>query len=772
MDPWIAAQIQTVDKYIFIHQYEEASKILEGLLEPPQPQAMLLHFRRMELAARMDQQEILRGHYRETRSRMSASTALLDFCLVWLDQRTGRLDSAEAIEHFQLLQAQYGPFSAAQYGISVNLEQEGHSQRAVESYLRSIELDPDWTPAYFGLSQVYYRLQETEKGDYYFYLFEKLAPYNLYGNFETHQTMARECMEAQNYAGAKVAFSTLRDWWHEHKGACPPEVEVYEKFFLATMAEQEGDLAAYQQLRDQAMAYVEVFLHHPLSEDTRFFLYCTLEEFEATALMETFCLHALSEAEPESLLVKKIANHMFSNGKYVPSLFLAALQSNPDQPDLGFCALVAQLKEMEAPVEFYLQEKEKLKRLIENKGDPIEKLECLQLLMGIFEGDPEVHGILGDSYLEMENDTKAMVHYRRMMELQGSTAVYQIKYAQFLLKQNNVEEAGEWIEALDTKSVLLESSKKNQILGLTFTYYYKKEDYEKALFFIGHLVRKEPWNLAFLVEEIRCQIHLYGKEKPGTLTPTLERLLTHFQGEPESLSEDRMLQKLVESLWEGCAYELAYKCHKLCCLFFQQEEPFFHLVRYGNHLPVAALVQDFLKLLNTNLDGPEIYFSLGLLYKSAWQLETATSWLENGLSFSEIETSLEQRLQEELADCYVWRESGVAKGVELAKVYIGENTASDFTYMVAAHGALKLGKSLEASLYLKRVANQKNFESLYLQGLVLFRNGQETKAREMWKPLIASASENMRTHHMKEQLLQYYFHERPYSDFASIKKTN
>ncbi len=754
-------KLHIINKMIFVQQYSQALEQLNALLEEPTAKdQLLLHLRRIELSLRMQNQEELRDQY--LKSRHQKKDAVVEICLALLDQQTGRLSPKEAVQSFQILLEEYGQHAALYYGIACSFESQGNVDRAISNYKMSLELDTQWYPAYFGLSQLFYQRKEEENGDYYFYLFEKFAPYNLYGNFDTHRVIAQECLKAHQFPQARKALSCLRDWWKEQKGFCPPEVELYEQFFFSEIAKQSGDQDLQRQHQTNAITYIEDLLAQPISQDTGYFVFCTVEAFGGKKLADQVCKQLLAQASPDSEIVQKIATHFFTAGKSRVDLFEGALQANPDHPDLGFCTLVARLKKKKIPIEPYLEKKKLLKKMLSTEEDPLLILECLRELLAQFDGDAQVHSHFGEVYLELGNQEKSFFHYQKMMELEPGTPTYLLQYTHLLLKMEQLEPAAQMLDVLMEKfvSTSIEEKLRNRFCGMQFTYHYKSKKYEEAYFWVSQLTKKEPWNVIFLLDEIRCLLQLrstLSQEGDFSFADTMSLLAS----EGNQQAAHRSLGLCINELNSTHEYELAYKCQKLSCLFFQEEESILSLVSFAPQIGVQKIVQDFLRLLNTNFDGSTLYLAIGLLYKASWQLEAAATWFESGISYMEEEDDLDQRMREELADCYLWQGVCPGKALEMVKVYAGDQ-ATDSTYMIAAHGSLQVGKPQEASLYLSRIKANSDFEFIYLQGLLQFRNGKKQEARKIWKPLISAPCEKVRFYHMKEQLLKYYFNEAEY----------
>ena len=75
---------------------------------------------------------------------------------------------------------------------------------------------------------------------------------------------------------------------------------------------------------------------------------------------------------------------------------------------------------------------------------------------------------------------------------------------------------------------------------------------------------------------------------------------------------------------------------------------------------------------------------------------------------------------------------------------------------------LKSGQMKEAKVYLEQTNNSSDKETTYLKGLYHYRNGSAEKANEIWKPLIIIPTENLRAHHLKQEMMKYYYEGTPY----------
>ena len=74
-----------------------------------------------------------------------------------------------------------------------------------------------------------------------------------------------------------------------------------------------------------------------------------------------------------------------------------------------------------------------------------------------------------------------------------------------------------------------------------------------------------------------------------------------------------------------------------------------------------------------------------------------------------------------------------------------------------AHVCLRLGQVRQAELYIEDLGLDSDLEIVYLKGLLSYRNGMLQKAKDTWKPLLTARSEGLRVHHIKQEIMKYYF---------------
>lgn len=756
-------KLNEANKCIFVKDYEQAEAILEELVRSPQfTDDLLIHLRRIELASKVDKLEELVDIY-ANQSQENPKNLTYKLAYLFSEQHTDNISNKDALERYQEILRSEGPHAGIYYGIGYCHEIESNLDRSRKAYEQCLNLDSNWHPAYFGLSQVYYQMGDEKKGDQYFTQFEELAPYNVYGNFETHRKLLNEFTDRHDFDAAEIAIKTLSEWWIESKGFAPLEIQLFEKFASAKIAELDRDEVSATQRRHQGRLVAHKILEsEKSSESILYFSAKVLEEFsELTLSLEMYRLILKSEVtNPE--MVQKIGAQFVSLGEFnlAKDLFEEAYKIHPDQPEIRFCLLVVRLKMAKVNVEEYLISKERLKKLIEDGSDRTETMSLLVAMTSKYNQDAEVQGHMADVFLELGHKDKARRHFEKMYELDSYSRYSTLKYASFLMQHEDVDHARSLLEKIDDPKKLL-PDELAELNWLYANYEFRKSNFANAMDRIHKLVEGEPWSLTYLLLEVRCLSEL-TKQKIDidVYDSTLDRLTV---GNEEDLNWTEFDLK-TEILRKARCIELVYVRTKLRYLYTEgDEESVTQLVQASATFDAQKGIYELLKLLNTNFDSPNIYWALGVLFREIWQLETASMWFNQMLLLPKIDNLQRARAYLEQADCYIWRGINLEKAIEYTKLSQDLGLRSDKrTVRIMAHGFLKLGKAQQAEAYLQDSATNDDPEVIYLRGLVKYRNGAAQEANSIWKPLLTYPVENLRLHNIKQEIMKYYFDRTPY----------
>lgn len=756
-------KLDEANKCIFVKDYEAAEKILETLVNSKVHEGdLLLHLRRIELATKLEKLESLRDVY-EAQTLKDPGNLHAQLALLFTEQHGEFIEQKDALERYQTLLRINGPHAGIYYGIGFCMEIEHNYERSKGAYEQCLTLDPNWYPAYFGLSQVYYQLHDEKKGDHYFFLFEELAPYNVYGNFETHRKLSNEFVDRQNFTAAEVAIQTLGEWWHENKGFTPEEIQLFEKFATARIADAEGDRITADIRRNQGKVIArQIIEKEKQTEGVLYFAAKVLEEFtEFPLALETY-KRILREESTNPEMVQKIGGQFLALGEVALAheLFLEAYKTNPDQPEIRFCLVVVKLRMAKVNVEEYLIGKERLKKLMDGSGDKVEILSLLHSLAAKFGEDPDVHCHMAETYVRLANKEKAAKHFEKMYALDSYSRISTLKYASFLMQYGDAEQAKALLQKADEPKKL-SSEEICELNWLYANYEFRKMRFRESIERLNRILDRDPWNLSYILLLVRCLSELARvKVDFETVDITLARLTA---GEEEEL-DWKEYDTRTKALKDARCVELVYAREKLRFLYADgEDQTLTQLVQAASVYNAQRGIFDLLKLLNTNFDSPDIYLALGTLFRDLWQLETASMWFDQMLSLPTISEQQRARACLEQADCYIWRGVQLEKAVEYAKLALDLGDHKDKRPIrVMAHGLLRLGKARQAEVYLEDNDSSDDPETIYLKGLVKYRNGAQQEANAIWKPLLTVRTENLRFHNIKQEVMRYYYNREPY----------
>ncbi len=758
------AKLESANKLIFVRAYDSAKHQIEQIAFSPEgEEELLVHLRYIELCSKLKAIPQATKKYQAMREE-KGKEHVADICLAFCAQHDETLTPAEAAARFQQIIKDYGPNAACYYGIGYSLEVQGNYERANYNYEQSLKLDPDWYPSYFGLSQIYYMREDSKKGDHYFYMFEKSAPFNVYGNFETHRKLVKEFIGAEKFDYAEIAIKTLGEWWIENKGQCPSEIQVYEKLVCAEIARARNQVTQAEDLRDQAVELAYQSLERESNEEgVLFFIAKVLEEHSEFEVAFHFYKRILRIAGDNPQIVQKIGAQFLSMGEFrlAKELFEEGYDSHPENPEIRFCLLVSKLRLAGVNVDEYLIGKERLKQLLTNDVDRVEVLALCHSLLAKFQEDPEVHHQMGNLYLHLGNVERAEKHFKTMYRLDGRSTITALKYVSFLMHHGDATQGLEIINQSLLKDPL-NREQEIEIHWLKSNYYFRRAEYQNSYDHLAKVLASDPWNVSYIVKEI---INLSKLRKDADDdNPEVDAVLLKLENMDEADLDWDDFDEQTQKLEDKHQYNIAYARRKLRYLYSSgSSEILRKLIRTACTYDPSRGTFDFMRLLNTNFDSPAVYWALGVLYKELWQLVIAAMWFEQTLMHPKIKPEDRARAYLELADCYNWLNRDLNKATEFAKLSVEMlEQPTPHAQNILAHSYLRAGNMRQAEECLATMSETKDFETEFLKGLLQYRNGARKKANEIWKPLLTVKAETVRIHCMKQEILRFYFDGQPY----------
>jgi len=776
MDQISRDQLEFANKLIFVKRYDEADRVLKQLISSPEGcEESLVHLRRIELMSLLGRLPELSAEYLNKSDR-GDDDGLSKTCYVLTRMFEDPNNHSEHLSRLQSIAQEFGPSPILWFSLGFAGEQQGSFDRAKYHYEQSLAMDPQWYPSLFGLSQIHYSKGEESRGDQYFQQFELMAPFNVYGNFETHRRLSQEFSEMGRLDDAERAIEALVTWWIENKGFAPVEIQIYEGLATASLRLARGDKTEAGLRRDAALALVQdMILRESTDENALYFAARVLTEHgEHDAAFQMY-KRVLKVAGNNPAVVQKIGSYFLGSGQYdaAQQLFESAYDQHPNNPEIRFCLLVARLKVAGVGVEEYLIGRERIRQLADS-GDRVEFLSLLNALNARFSGDWDVHFHLAELFMRMGHVKKAGQHYAKMHQLDPKGQNSRLRYANFLMNHDEPDQAMDILSSIQAPKGAL-SDVDAEIQWLKATYYDRKEEWSASMEMLVPILSRDPWNINYLIHEVIC---LTGMQfGANAVTAARDHWARKLMNNEETRVNWVEYAKDTENLSGEHAYQLAYARAKLQFLYMRGSEHSLRaVVREACRFDAGKGAKELLRLVNTNFDHPSVYWGLGLLYKELWQLEVASMWFELTLGVTNLDDRLKSLVYADLADSYVWRNVNLPKAIEYLKLAIDLSAQAGHhdrrAMMIMGHALLRQGQVRQAQIYLDQVKDLSgHFEVQYLIGLVQYRNGQPTKANEIWKPLLKFKTEHMRDYRIKQEILRYYFEKAPYSP-RDLSKAN
>ena len=741
--------LNEANKLIFIKRYAEAKQVLSELLAR-EPNNVLVHLRYIELAIKMQEIKLVANDYQRQDDSM-----LKELCLALLAQLTEQHSPTTSIACYQGIVEKYCNSACACYGIGYDLERLGEYERAISYYEKSLALDPDWYPSYLGLSQIYYQKKSYQKGDHYFYLFEQIAPYNIYGNFDTHRQLSREFFQQGRYCEAHEAITALVQWWQETR-RCPTEIILYEQLHRVKIEEAQGNQEIAKEVRAKAMVQLDTLLHSKKTDyETLLLLVSICREFSLHRQLYITYQKCLLHRPDDKQFYREINNYYLGrkNLATATKLFREVYATDPENGTCRFWLLVSRLQGKKVDVESYLRDKEKMQQMVNIGSDKLDLLNLLHSMLTRFAGDADVYEQLATFYREMDAGDKAKFYMDKMYRTDRRNSRIILVYAAFLLTDGELDKG----HKLLSKIVLdkIPSNNRGQYLTLRARYCAEQNNFTQANSLIKKAGHLSPWQLTTLVAEIYYLSQVYYQQKK---LKVIDNSIIELN--EKGTFEGKDFYQLTVHLVASKLFYLAYLQAKLLFLYQNNRQSLRFLLDVACHFNPDHAIYDFIKLLNTNYDNVFVVFALGILCKERWQHESATMWFSIALQRANLDDELKKEIYLELADCYVWQDKELMTAIDYAQ----SANIAPFTkraMQVLGHAYLKKGKVKLAQTCLQPSLQQldaedNDYEIRYLVGLLEYQRGYSRNACKIWQPILHCKVDNVRLHHIKQEVLKYY----------------
>lgn len=612
-----------VDKLIFVQQYEQARALLQQCIEANYND-MLPHIRLIELASKAGNLEELRLEHYAKLDGDETTKLTTWFCQTFIEQQTMGNFNSNTVEQYQKMTQQYPEFFPAYFALALVYESLDEKDLAIEYHEKVLAIEPNWHFSYFNLSQLYYGLSENERGDHYFFSFEKLAPYSVYGNFNTHKELCMEFFAANKFGEAAKSIQTLIDWWYDYRNYCPTEIEINCSYDLAKIYNADGNKQLASEYFAKAKMLTESLLKREKIEiKVLIYMGKTLKENKDIDMALRFYLRVVDHANTTPEICEKIGRYFLNNDEiFLATTFLAACyQAFPNNKDLRLMGLVARLKQQSVDVSEYLHLKEQT-RLAINSGNFDEIFNLITKLYSQFKEDAEVLCYMGELYNRMGNIPKAEENFSTMYQLDPlfSDSIY--RWGLFNIEQNKHDEAKKIIQSG------IESANRNHLeypefYGLLATIQIKQNQLADAQITAEKALRLTPWNKEYLVQLIHILESINESEETSFASyEHFEKLAT---GESFNWNQ---YEEQVFTDFEEHNFLLAFSKLKLEYVYTQRKDVLHYIALYSTAFDYHRGVTDLVKLLNTPIDCPMVLVSIGEIYLEVLKNESAEVFYE------------------------------------------------------------------------------------------------------------------------------------------------
>ena len=270
-----------------------------------------------------------------------------------------------------------------------------------------------------------------------------------------------------------------------------------------------GDEDAYELYRVEGKGLVDQVLSRPSPEDgILFFIAKILEEYNELDLAITVYKKILDIGNISLSQIQKIGAQFISAAEYnlAKTFFDEAYTRFPDDLDIRFSRLVANMKLDNIDLDEYLKEKDSLKTFVESGSINTESLQLVMSLMAKYDKDPDIYAIAFDLFLAMNHDEKAETYLNKLLDLDSESAGSKLKALSFYIQKEAYEKVDDLISKLDKLGP--ESEFFSDYVWLKANFLSNTEDHQEALKVCNKLVANDPWNISYLVLKSLSLAHL------------------------------------------------------------------------------------------------------------------------------------------------------------------------------------------------------------------------------------------------------------------------
>ncbi len=557
--------LQMVNKYVFVEDYEKAEKLLKDLSKRNLSDFEIM-FRRIDIATKnnsidslveelsndqniIKSNEVLRAslllskikhNLIKSKKKSSTKNSQLYFQVLdsyptlkpgkkatLLKRKLNELDDKaydnsnelkESEELNQLLQEAFDYYNennqsyAACYLAGCAFYYIGYFKEAYQKLKESLSLNPKSTSTLLILHEMQNKGLLTESHEDYLLQLEHLDRFLVHGKLKTHTEVYEEFLSKKQYDHSIQSLKILYQTIINEYGNIPMEIELSCLLGIMKAYELMGNSTLFEAAKHEVENFVIAYEKSESSPEDIYFIGELCEKHGIQYLAKNCFKWILLNKESNAAICIKVANSFVF--KYASETFLYALRQAYERhylhQELRNAVLICQLVLKPIIVNDYMQIKEIIREFIHSQENEI-VYDYLNILCTKFSSDPEIHFYLAEINLSRGIIKNAFTHFQAMYALDKHNLDTSLKYIYFLLRVGDYNSA-KFVsnELSEIKNIPLEIL--TELQWCLAICQLSENNYTEAKNTIKHAINQEPWNPNYITLFIRCSLHIYNQD--------------------------------------------------------------------------------------------------------------------------------------------------------------------------------------------------------------------------------------------------------------------
>ncbi len=439
--------------------------------------------------------------------------------------------------------------------------------------------------------------------------FEKLDPYVVHGNPETHKILFKEFYDKGEYSLAINALRTLSDWIQSEKGEVPPEIECLCLLGAHQCYKAQNNIPA----AEACLMEVRGMMDGIHQDKEMLFIAYTLEEFSLEKEAQECFISLLKFPNVSLKVIEEVTTHCLhkDNIDELKEALKVTYHNTKGMEEVVFCQLLIDLTQHKKDVRQYMDRKKRLRRIFQ-RG--LMDINALEESFKDTESDYEIHLMAAEWSMKQDKKEEALKHYEMMYGLHPLNSTCILKMVQNLVKTKNYSRCH---EICKESLKVLTPAQASELSWLEATAYTLESKKEEALHCLKRSLEWDPWNISYI-----C---LYLKIKDKDSQIFLKKYIDQsIEQKPMAIDVFQGLKAYAQSLLLEGQNEWAYQLSKLLLLeSFQDPETQDLFMNASSSYDVSLSVQNLLRM---SKDFSDIAVIIAGIYALSVQWETCQEW--------------------------------------------------------------------------------------------------------------------------------------------------